>query len=240
MNTRLQVEHPITEYVTGLDLVEHMLYSAAGYPLSIRQEDVMEPRGWAMESRVYAEDPTRYLPSVGRLRTYREPPCSVDIGVRCDSGIREGSDIPVEYDPLLCKLATHGNTRQEAIDKMVDALDQYVIQGVTHNIPLLRSVYMHPKFRSGKEITTHFLAEEYPDGYQSQALAETELWRLTAINAAMWAKNEIKTWVTCRCPREWSSIWVQMQDEHSGRVYEAQVEIKSMDGGDDDKYEVNA
>ncbi|KAI7878889.1 hypothetical protein K492DRAFT_212320 [Lichtheimia hyalospora FSU 10163] len=211
MNTRLQVEHPVTEYVTGLDIVEQMLYAAAGHPLSVQQQDIV-CRGWAIESRVYAEDPTRYLPSVGRLLTYREP-SSISPNIRCDSGIKEGSDIPVEYDPLLCKLTTYGETRNEAIDTMVKALDEYVIKGVTHNLPLLQSVVDHPRFRQGKAITTNFLAEEYPNGYQSARLGTTELHQLAAVNAAMWSKKE-------------ANIWVQLTNEQSGTMDEVMLSVR--------------
>ncbi|KAI8147236.1 carbamoyl-phosphate synthase L chain, ATP binding domain-containing protein [Fennellomyces sp. T-0311] len=219
MNTRLQVEHPITEYVTGLDLVEQMLYSAAGYPLTIQQKEV-QCRGWAIESRVYAEDPAKYLPSVGRLLVYQEPPQMSD-RVRCDSGIKEGTDIVVEYDPLLCKLATHGKTRDEAIDTMLHALDEYVIKGVTHNIPLLRSVVGHPRFRSGKAITTNFLAEEYPDGYRTAHISDGDLQQLAAVNAAMWAKKEAFVGDNAN---NWH-VWVQVTDEQSGEMRETKVNI---------------
>lgn len=221
MNTRLQVEHPVTEYVTGLDIVEHMLYAAAGHPLPLQQQDIV-CRGWAIESRVYAEDPTRYLPSVGRLLTYREP-SSTSPNIRCDSGIKEGSDIPVEYDPLLCKLTTYGETREEAIDTMVKALDEYVIKGVTHNLPLLQSVVDHPRFRQGKAITTTFLAEEYPNGYQSPRLATSELHQLAAVNAAMWSKKEANMSHPFTTPR---NVWVQLTDEQSGSMDEVMLSVR--------------
>ncbi|KAI9489233.1 carbamoyl-phosphate synthase L chain, ATP binding domain-containing protein [Zychaea mexicana] len=228
MNTRLQVEHPITEYVTGLDLVEQMLYSAAGYPLSIQQKDI-QCHGWAIESRVYAEDPTKYLPSIGRLLVYQEPP-QISDHVRCDSGINEGTDIAVDYDPLLCKLTTHGNTRDEAIDSMVHALDEYVIKGVTHNIPLLRSVVDHPRFRAGKAITTNFLAEEYPDGYRTASLSDIELEHLAAVNAGMWAKKEASMGDMAD---RWQ-VWVQVTDEQSGHMRETKLDI-ARNGVDDFK-----
>ena len=223
MNTRLQVEHPITECVTGLDLVEQMLYSAAGYPLLTQQGDI-QCNGWAIESRVYAEDPALYLPSVGRLLVYQEPPESLE-HVRCDSGIKEGTDIAVDYDPLLCKLTTHGDTRDEAIDSMIQALDEYVIKGVTHNIPLLRSVVGHPRFRAGKAITTNFLAEEYPDGYRTTSLSDADILQLAAVNAAMWAKKEAS--VGDKSGR-WQ-MWVQVTDEQSGEMRETQLDITKTD-----------
>ncbi|KAI9272027.1 VTC domain-containing protein, partial [Sporodiniella umbellata] len=186
MNTRLQVEHPITEYVTGLDLVEHMLYSAASHPLAISQKEV-QLNGWAFESRVYAEDPKTYMPSAGRLLTYQEPTLDK---VRCDSGFIEGSEMHMEYDPLICKLATHGQTRQEALEQMLHALDGYVIKGVTHNIPLLRGVFSHPRFQEGAHVTTHFLAEEYPKGFTAQPLDDFSLDQLAVMSAAIWLKKE--------------------------------------------------
>jgi len=159
MNTRLQVEHPITEAVTGLDLVEQMLRIAAGLPLEITQEDVAHPKGWAMECRIYAEDPARgFLPSTGRLKRYIEP---TGHGVRVDSGVEEGSEISVYYDPMISKLVTHGPDRATALAIAARALDSYVIRGVQHNTPLLRSVLDAPDFVDG-EISTAFLADHFP------------------------------------------------------------------------------
>lgn len=223
MNTRLQVEHPVTEMVSGLDLVEHMLYSAAGHPLAIKQSDV-SVNGWAIESRVYAEDPTHYLPSVGRLLTYKEPPSNE--GARCDSGVREGSDVPVEYDPLLCKLTTHGKTRQEAIERMIYSLDRYVIRGVTHNIPLLQGVVRSKRFQSGENITTNFLAEEYPEGYQSTSLSSQELLSLAAVAGGIWLKKELNQWI--HTPSHASlqrDICVQFHNEQRGDTQEIMFSI---------------
>lgn len=126
MNTRLQVEHPITEYITGIDLVEQMIRVAANQKLAMKQDDI-KINGWSIESRVYAEDPEKYLPSIGTLNKYIEP---MDIkNVRCDSGIVEGSEISIYYDPMICKLSTWGPNRDEAIKTMNKALDNYVIQG---------------------------------------------------------------------------------------------------------------
>lgn len=164
MNTRLQVEHPITEYITGIDLVEQMIRIAANQRLQIRQSD-MKIHGWAFESRIYAEDPKLFLPSIGKLRKYVEPrpKASEDADVRCDSGIREGAEISIYYDPLICKLCTHGPNRDSALAKMQQALDSYVIRGVTHNIPVIREVISQGRFREGR-ITTKYLAEEFPHG----------------------------------------------------------------------------
>ncbi|KAI9032647.1 VTC domain-containing protein [Phycomyces nitens] len=220
MNTRLQVEHPITEYVTGLDLVEQMLYSAAGHRLAITQKDI-QINGWAMESRVYAEDPVNYLPSVGRLLTYQEP--TITPSVRCDSGFMEGSEVHVEYDPLLCKLATHAPTRQGAIDTMIDALDNYVIRGVTHNIPLLRGVMAHPRFQDGQSITTQFLADEYPGGYSRPLMSDKDQNGLFALSAAVWAKKESSRWE--RGPSSWD-VWVQVTHDQTNTTSEQRLDIK--------------
>ena len=175
MNTRLQVEHPITEYITGIDLVEQMIRVASGYPLKHKQSDI-SINGWALEARVYAEDPLRgFLPSIGRLRKYQEPKAAENDphGVRCDAGVNEGSDISIHYDPMICKLITYGKNRGEAFEKMRHALDSYVIRGVTHNINFLRSLVEHPKYISG-DITTAFIPEEYPNGYTGQVLTKIE------------------------------------------------------------------
>lgn len=148
MNTRLQVEHPITECITGVDIVDEMLRVAAGYPLSYTQDDI-SIKGWAVECRVYAEDPLRYLPSIGLLTKYIEPSVAdntPEIGVRCDSGIVEGSSISIHYDPMISKLVTYAPTRDQAMDHMERALDSYVIDGITHNIPLLREILRNERF----------------------------------------------------------------------------------------------
>jgi len=162
MNTRLQVEHPVTELVTGLDLVELMIRVAAGEKLPIRQQDV-RLRGWAIESRVYAEDPFRnFMPSIGRLIKCRPPVASEH--VRIDTGIEEGSEVSMYYDPMIAKLITGGDTRDQAIDRMADALDAYYIRGVSHNISFLNALISHPRFREGR-LSTNFIADEYPDGF---------------------------------------------------------------------------
>jgi len=166
MNTRLQVEHPVTELITGLDLVELMLRVAAGEPLPFGQDDVTLS-GWAMEARLYAEDPTRkFLPSIGRLVRYREPPEGTDeLGTtRVDSGVREGSEISMFYDPMVAKLVTHAPDRAGAIDRMMDALDSYVVRGIGHNAAFLAAAMDRPRFREGR-LTTGFIAEEFPDGF---------------------------------------------------------------------------
>jgi len=183
MNTRLQVEHPITECITGVDLVHQMIRSAYGYPLKLKQEDV-GIRGWAFENRVYAEDPTKNfgMPSIGRLYKYEEP--QGILGVRCDSGIEEGSEISMFYDPMICKLTCFGGSREEAISTSINALDHYVIRGVTHNIPLLRDVLTESKFNSGT-FTTSYLQETYPEGFQGVQLSGGDRKRVAAISAVI-------------------------------------------------------
>ena len=167
MNTRLQVEHPVTELVTGLDLVELMIQVAAGQKLPFTQDDITL-KGWAIESRVYAEDPFRnFMPSIGRLTRY-QPPEESDT-VRVDTGVFEGGEVSMYYDPMIAKLVTYGETREEATDNMVDALDAYYIRGVNHNISFLNALMIHPRFRSG-ELTTNFIAEEFPDGFRPDDL----------------------------------------------------------------------
>ncbi|KNC72744.1 hypothetical protein SARC_14697 [Sphaeroforma arctica JP610] len=147
MNTRLQVEHPVTEYITGVDLVEQMIRVAAGHKLIHKQSDI-KIKGWAMESRVYAEDPTKMLPCIGNLEGYIPPQdLDGDLSVRVDTGVMEGSEISIYYDPMISKLITYGKDRNTAIEKMKHALDTYYIKGVTHNIPLLRDIVSHPRFQ---------------------------------------------------------------------------------------------
>ncbi|MDE0932638.1 MAG: acetyl/propionyl/methylcrotonyl-CoA carboxylase subunit alpha [Novosphingopyxis baekryungensis] len=178
MNTRLQVEHPVTEYVTGVDLVEQMIRVAAGEPLHFTQDDVTLT-GWAMESRVYAEDPYRgFLPSIGRLVRYSPP--ETDENVRVDDGVAEGSEVSMFYDPMIAKLITYGEDRITAIDRMVEALGRFESVGLGHNIDFLSALMQHERFRSGN-ITTNFIAEEYPDGFQGAPADHAQLRRLAAI-----------------------------------------------------------
>lgn len=190
MNTRLQVEHPVTECITGLDLVQEMIRVAKGYPLCHKQADI-PINGWAIECRVYAEDPYKSfgLPSIGRLSQYEEPLHVPN--VRVDSGIQEGSDIGIYYDPMISKLVTYGANRAEALQRMEEALDTYVIRGVTHNIPLLREVIIHPRFVKG-DITTNFLPEVYPDGFKGHKLQESELKELLATAASIYVASLLK------------------------------------------------
>jgi propionyl-CoA carboxylase alpha chain len=163
MNTRLQVEHPVTEAVTGLDLVELMIRVAAGEPLPFGQEEV-RLSGWAVEARIYAEDPVRgFLPSSGRLVRYREP--APGPGLRVDSGVGEGDEVSVHYDPMIAKLIASGATREEAVERLARALDEYHVRGLSTNISFLASVAAHPRFRAGL-LTTGFVEEEWPEGWR--------------------------------------------------------------------------
>jgi propionyl-CoA carboxylase alpha chain len=184
MNTRLQVEHPVTELITGVDLVEQMIRVAAGEVLSIRQDDV-KLDGWAVESRIYAEDPTRnFLPSTGRLVKYRAPAEQTADGVtvRNDTGVYEGGEISIYYDPMIAKLVTHAPTRAQAIDAQTNALDQFYVDGIRHNIPFLTALMEHPRWREGR-LSTGFIAEEFPDGFHSRAPDEVALKRVAALVA---------------------------------------------------------
>jgi propionyl-CoA carboxylase alpha chain len=175
MNTRLQVEHPVTELVTGIDLVEQMIRIAAGGRLETTQADV-KLNGWAVESRLYAEDPVRgFLPSIGRLTRYRPPAegRDGDIVVRNDTGVTEGSEISMFYDPMIAKLCTWAPNRLRAIGAMSDALDRFVVDGIEHNIPFLAALMRHPRWREGR-ISTGFIAEEYPDGFSTPEPGEEE------------------------------------------------------------------
>ena len=193
MNTRLQVEHPVTELITGVDLVEQMIRVANGEKLSLAQSDI-GINGWAIENRVYAEDPYRgFLPSIGRLTRYR-PPAEVaetDRAVRNDTGVYEGGEISMYYDPMIAKLCTWAHTREAAIEEMRLALDSFEIEGIGHNIPFVAAVMDHPKFISG-DMTTAFIAEEYPDGFEGVTLHEAEVRRVVAATAAMFRVAEIR------------------------------------------------
>ena len=191
MNTRLQVEHPVTECITGIDLVEQMIRVAAGEKLAMAQEDI-KIDGWAIENRVYAEDPYRgFLPSTGRLTRYRPPVegwtddgtengrRGVD-GIRVDDGVYDGGEVSMFYDPMIAKLITWGQTRDEAADLQIAALDRFEIEGLGHNIDFVSAIMQHPRFRSG-ELTTGFIAEEYPDGFQGAASSPEMVKSLAAI-----------------------------------------------------------
>ncbi len=195
MNTRLQVEHPVTEAITGIDLVEQMIRVAAGEPLAMTQDDIGID-GWSIENRVYAEDPYRgFLPSTGRLVRYQPPVTGwtddgtangrrgID-GVRVDDGVYEGGEVSMFYDPMIAKLVTWAPTRDEAADLQVQALDAFRLEGLGHNVDFLSAIMQHPRFRSG-ELTTGFIAEEYPDGFTGAPASPEQLRGLAAISGVL-------------------------------------------------------
>ena len=193
MNTRLQVEHPVTELITGVDLVEQMIRVANGEALSMTQDDV-KLNGWAIENRLYAEDPYRnFLPSIGRLTRYRPPEeiSSESYVVRNDTGVFEGGEISMYYDPMIAKLCTWAPSRQLAIDHMRTALDRFEVEGIGHNLPFLSAVMDHAKFVGGV-MTTAFIGEEYPDGFEGVRLGEGALKKIAASCAAMNRVAEIR------------------------------------------------
>jgi propionyl-CoA carboxylase alpha chain len=235
MNTRLQVEHPVTEMTTGLDLVELMIRVAAGEKLPVAQKDI-GINGWAIESRVYAEDPARnFLPSTGRLSYYRPP--AEDEHVRVDTGVDEGGEVSMYYDPMIAKLITYGEDRSDATTRMRAALDQFVIRGVTNNIPFLSALMAHPKFVSG-EISTNTIAEEYPEGYDTATAIPEDLTILISVAAAMLRNYRDRAaqidgqlqGQERRVPEDWVVI---MNGEHHP------VSILPADGGYDVSYEGN-
>ncbi|HPE25367.1 acetyl-CoA carboxylase biotin carboxylase subunit [Albidovulum sp.] len=193
MNTRLQVEHPVTELITGVDLVEQMIRVAGGEPLPFAQDD-LTINGWAIESRLYAEDPYRnFLPSIGRLTRYRPPvEAATATGVvRNDTGVYEGGEISMYYDPMIAKLCTWAPTRAEAIEGMRNALDTFEVEGIGHNLPFCSAVMDHPRFVEGA-MTTAFIAEEFPDGFSGVTLTEGRLRKVAACAAAMNRVAEIR------------------------------------------------
>ncbi|WP_439141973.1 biotin carboxylase N-terminal domain-containing protein [Pseudooctadecabacter sp.] len=253
MNTRLQVEHPVTELITGVDLVEQMIRVAYGEKLAMTQDDVTLT-GWAMESRLYAEDPYRgFLPSIGRLTTYR-PPAEVAAGplltngkwqgdapagthaVRNDTGVYDGGEISMYYDPMIAKLCTWAPTRADAIEEMRVALDSFEVEGIGHNIPFLSAVYDHEKFTSGN-MTTAFIEEEFPDGFEGVSLADADIPRIAAACAAMHRVAEIRrTRVTGRMgnhERHVGKDWVvSLQGDSHPVVIEADREGANVAIGD--------
>ncbi|MFT7300883.1 MAG: propionyl-CoA carboxylase alpha chain [Porticoccus sp.] len=227
MNTRLQVEHPVTEFVTGQDLVELMIRVAAGEKLPLAQEDV-KLTGWAMETRVYAEDPFRnFMPSTGRLVRYLPPEGE---GVRVDAGVYEGSEVSMFYDPMIAKLITYGKDRKQAIDRMVHALDAYYIRGVNHNISFLNALMVHPRFVAG-DLTTNFIAEEYPDGFNSDLVPQDDPAVCVVVAAAINKKYQDRcAMISGQLPgHEYhpTSDWVVIMDQG-----EAEYQVAVENGGD--------
>ncbi len=190
MNTRLQVEHPVTECITGLDLVEQMIRVAAGEKLAFKQKDIKRD-GWAIECRINAEDPFRnFLPSTGRLVKYRPPAQNMEAsqpvppggGVRVDTGVYEGGEIPMHYDSMIAKLIVHGRDRSEAIARMREALNGFVIRGISSNVPFQAALLAHPRFTAG-DFNTGFIAEQYPKGFSTTSVAHDEPSFLLALAA---------------------------------------------------------
>ncbi|MDG2276973.1 MAG: biotin carboxylase N-terminal domain-containing protein, partial [Pseudomonadales bacterium] len=214
MNTRLQVEHPVTEFITGQDLVEHMIKIAYDEKLMLAQEDV-KLSGWSLETRVYAEDPFRnFLPSIGRLSNYVAP-TETDT-VRVDTGIEEGSEVSIFYDPMIAKLVTYGQTRDEAIENMAGALDAYYIRGVNHNISFLNALIMHPRFKEGR-LTTNFIAEEYPDGFHAEDVPQSDPLIPVVVAASIHSKKQARareiSGQTRRFEIETNSAWVAVAND---------------------------
>lgn len=220
MNTRLQVEHCVTELITGIDIVEQMLLVAAGEKLSFTQKDV-QLNGWAMESRIYAEDPSRgFLPSSGRINEYQEPAKGKHL--RIDSGVYEGGDVSMFYDPMIAKLCSYGKTREEAIEFMKRGLSEFVISGVSHNISFLEALMAHPRFAKG-DMSTNFIAEEYPDGFSGAELTDetSQVFLATAVYIYLQdAKRAIR--ISGQLPgreRQIGNRWVVFLDDQSYPVY---------------------
>jgi len=234
MNTRLQVEHPVTELITGIDLVEEMIRSAYGEPLRLTQADV-KLRGWAVESRVYAEDPTRgFLPSTGRLVKYRPPAEGTVAGVtvRNDTGVYEGGEIAIHYDPMIAKLVTHAGDRISAIDAQATALDAFVIDGIRHNIPFLAALMQHERWRAGR-LSTGFIAEEFPDGF-SPLVATGETQAVIAAVAAHvdHVENVRKREITGQFRTGWRRTFDLKRAVMLGAT-RIDVEVEPRDGGVD-------
>ncbi len=218
MNTRLQVEHPVSEMITGLDLVEQMIRVAAGEKLSFKQKD-LKIDGWAIESRIYAEDPYRnFLPSIGRLRSYRAPEEGKqgDVSVRNETGVREGDEISMFYDPMIAKLVTHAPTRNAAIDAQAAALDRFQIEGIADNIPFLGAVMEEKDFRKG-DFTTAYIKQKFPDGFQGVAPTKAQerlLIACAAVARSFTARRAAQTSGRVNGPeRGWQRDWVVILDK---------------------------
>ena len=217
MNTRLQVEHPVTEMITGLDLVEQMIRVAAGEKLSFKQKD-LKIKGWAIESRIYAEDPYRnFLPSIGRLRTYKAPAegRQSDTTVRNETGVREGDEISMFYDPMIAKLVTHGPTRIAAIDAQAAALDNFLIEGIADNIPFLGAVMEEADFRKG-DFTTAYIKEKFPEGFEGVAPTKAQeklLIATAAVARAFTARRAAQISGRISPANGWQRDWVVILDK---------------------------
>jgi propionyl-CoA carboxylase alpha chain len=238
MNTRLQVEHPVTELVTGIDLVEQMIRVAAGEPLKLKQSDI-KLSGWAVESRVYAEDPYRnFAPSIGRLVRYRPPAEGVHDGVtvRNDTGVTEGGEISLYYDPMIAKLVTHAKTRERAIDAQADALDAFTIEGIRHNIPFLAAIMQNARWRSG-QLSTAFIAEEFPKGFERVAPPGAVARTIAAVAAAIdhvlgERKRKISGQLNVALTRERRrAIWLGSDEIHADVEHDGNAVVVTFEDG---------
>lgn len=228
MNTRLQVEHPVTELVTGIDLVEQMIRVAADEKLDLTQDDI-KLDGWAIESRLYAEDPYRnFLPSIGRLTRYRPPAegRNGDTILRNDTGVFEGAEISMYYDPMIAKLCTWAPTRLEAIEAMGEALDGFVVDGIEHNVPFLSALMKHPRWREGR-LSTGFIAEEYPDGFAPMKpdAEQQAVLAVVALSATLIEANRRETFSERLRPASGP-----LRDEWVVRLGETYIEARLLDG----------
>ena len=247
MNTRIQVEHPVTEMITGKDLVAWMIRIAAGEALDFAQDDVRLD-GWSLETRIYAEDPARgFLPSIGRLVRYQEPGdagwSDEDASVRVDSGVVEGSEITMHYDPMVAKLVTHAPDRDRAIDAMGRALDRFLIRGINHNIPFLAAVVSHKRFREGR-LTTNFIAEEFPDGFHGRKLDSALRSDLMALASVIQHRRARREALASGMPSETyagRTEWVVVdedREEHPFSVISEEGMFRVVDGDSGDVREI--
>ena len=220
MNTRLQVEHPVTELVYGLDLVEQMIRIASGEGLSLAQKDIT-PKGWAMEARLYAEDPERdFLPSIGQLLRYREPQGE---GVRVDSGVEEGGAISMFYDPMIAKLITYGKDRAQAIARLEEALDHYEVRGIQSNRQFLSSVLENDDYRKG-DITTGFIASHYADGFAARAAKGADKTKMIAL-----AASAIHAKMANLCFHAPQTSFIALSQNDEGAYHKVRIELSGTD-----------
>ena len=233
MNTRLQVEHPVTELITGVDLVEQMIRVAAGEKLAIKQKDV-KLNGWAVESRIYAEDPYRsFMPSTGRLVRYR-PPAEVSgnaLSIRNDTGVYEGGEISIYYDPMIAKLCTHAPDRSAAIDHMADALDRFYIDGIQHNVPFLAAIMSNERWRSG-ELSTSFIDDEFPDGFTGEGATGEVSSTLVAVAAVLdHTENERKRLISDQMGGKLVSFNAERTVRLGDQWFDLTMDIEGSNGG---------
>ena len=226
MNTRLQVEHPVTEFVTGIDLVEWMIRVAANQKLGFRQEDI-STSGWAVEARIYAEDPARnFLPSTGRLVRYRPPQESE--WIRVDTGVFEGAEVSIYYDPMIAKLVVHGNSREQAFTRLSDSLDEYHIEGIASNLPFLQVLARNDSVLKG-DMSTQFIEQEYPDGYNNETTSSSNIELAAAIATIAHYLNELQSATIGEQlnARNWEAIteWVAVTGDHCYKLTIVQTDF---------------